>query len=125
IFLFILSVRHLVNFLSVTLPVYLQITEINVAYTEVILIVGIPVLLLLTGSVVLWVFAEKLSKLLLPNSSRDYEVLLRSKEIEGFVLSVIGLVIAILSFTKLVGMTMNYINIVSKEIQFPWEGNAY
>ncbi|MEX1030702.1 MAG: hypothetical protein WDZ91_11760 [Paenibacillaceae bacterium] len=125
IYLFILGISHLVDLLNFAIPVYLQVIEDDTTYSEVFLIVGIPAFSLIIGGIVLWILAEKLSKYIMRNSSTELETTLQTKEIEGFVLSVIGLILAILSFSIIVRISMNYIHLVNQDMQFDRQSLLY
>lgn len=125
IYLFILGLNHLVNLLDFTIPTYLQVIEHDTTYTEVFLIIGIPTLILLLCGVILWFFAEKLSKYIVPRNSTESDGTFRSKDIEGFVLSVVGLILVILSFTSLARIIMNYVNMMNQDIGFDRLGFIY
>lgn len=115
IYLFILGLNHLVNILEFALPTYMQVVEQDTTYTEVFFVIGIPTFILLISSVVLWFLADKLSRFIIPKSSNESEeITMQSKQMEGFVLSVIGLILLVLSFTGLVRNILNYINLVNQ-----------
>jgi hypothetical protein len=122
LYLFILGLNHLVNILNFAIPAYLQVIEHDTTYAEVFFVIGIPSFILIMSSVVLWFFAEKLSRYIIPKSSSESESTLQSKEIEGFVLSVIGLILLILSFTSSVRIIMNVINMLNQDIRFDNQG---
>jgi hypothetical protein len=69
-------------------------------------------------SVVLWFLAEKVSHYLIPKNSNDSVQSIQGKELEGFVLSVVGLILAILSIATLVRLVMNYISITNEQVHF-------
>ncbi|WP_256759327.1 hypothetical protein [Cohnella sp. WQ 127256] len=117
IYLFILGLSHLTSLLDFTIPTYLQVIEHDTTYAEVFLIIGIPTFVLLVGGVILWIFAEKLSSYMVPKSSTGSGNF-PTKELEGFVLSVIGLILLILSFTSIVRLSMSYIHLINQEIGF-------
>jgi len=117
IYLFILGLNHFVNILEFALPTYMQVIESDTTYTEVFFVIGIPAFILLISSVVLWCLADKLSRFIIPKSSSDSEgISIQSKQIEGFVLSVIGLVLLVLSFTSIIRMILSYTNLMDQGI---------
>lgn len=117
IYLFILGLNHLVNILEFALPTYMQVIDYETTYTEVFFVIGIPTFILLVSSVVLWFLADKLSRFIIPKSSSESEgISMQSKEIEAFVLSVIGLILLVLSFTSIARMVLNYINLMDQGI---------
>ena len=123
IYLFIMGIGHLVDLLQFSLPAYLQVMERGTTYGEVFLIVGVPVLLLLICGFLLWVLAPKLAKYLVPASAASAGIsesgaTAQTKNIEGFVLAVVGLILFILSFTGVVRGALNYFNMLSQDIEF-------
>lgn len=114
VYLFVQGISHLVNLLSFTLPTYVQLLKIDVSYSEVFLVTGSPILILFISSVLLWVFAERLSGFLIPKQSSESARTVQFQQIEGFVLSVVGLLIAIHAFTNLLATIFNYVNILSQ-----------
>lgn len=117
IYLFVLGLNHLMNILEFALPTYMQVIESETTYTEVFFVIGIPAIILLVSSVVLWFAADKLSRFLIPKGSSDPAgIHVQSKEIEGFVLSVIGLVLVVLSFSSLARIILNDINLMNQDL---------
>ncbi|MGG3280010.1 hypothetical protein [Paenibacillus solani] len=126
IYLFILGLNHLVNILEFVLPTYMQVIDYETTYTEVFFVIGIPTFILLISSVVLWFLADKLSRFIIPKSSSDSKgISLKSEEIEGFILSVIGLILFVLSFTSIARMVLNYINLMNQGIVSDRLGSIY
>jgi len=118
IYLFILGFKHIINLLEFTIHTYLWVLDTNTSYLEVFLIIGIPSLVLFITSIILWLYANQISLHLIPQSSRESVQSIQVKDIEGFILAIIGLILMILSFTTLVRIILNYYHITSQDIHF-------
>ncbi len=125
IYVFFLGINHLVNLLNFSIPVYLQVLEDNTTYSEVILIVIIPALFLIICSLVLWFQADKLSRFLIPKNSDESEHSPQIKELEGYILSIVGLILVILSFSAIVRISMNYYYLLDQEFRFDRKSHLY
>lgn len=117
IYVFFLGINHLVNLLNFSLPVYLQVIEDDTTYLELLSFVILPAVFLILCGIVLWFFADKLSRFLIPRNSDGSELTSGIKGIEGFILSVAGLVIVIFSFSTIVRMSLSYIYMTNQEFQ--------
>lgn len=116
VYFFALGLNHLVAYLDYSLPAYLQVLGDDASYAEVFLLVGIPSILLLLISVALWLSAGKLSRFLVPSNSGEEESSPSFRGIEAFVLAVVGLVLAILSFSSLARILLNYANMEGQRL---------
>lgn len=127
IYLFILTLKHLVGLLDFAVPTYLQLMGNDIAYAKVFLAVGVPVFVMMFGGIVLWMLAGKLSKWLVPNDSSAAEAqsTIRLKEMEGIVLSIVGLIILILSLASMVNLLLNYISVIKQDVRFDNRGYMY
>lgn len=114
VYLFVLGVNHLVNLLTFALPNYVQVLKIDVSYVEIFFIAGSPTLILFISSVLLWLFAGRVSGLLVPKPSTEADQNILFHQVEGFVLSVVGLLITIHAFTRLLTTILNYVNILNQ-----------
>lgn len=118
IYLFVLGLKQLVDLLQLTGSTYLQWLEHEVTFMEVFLFIGLPSLILLIGGIVLWIFAKPISKSLILKDSTESESHWQMREIEGFVLSVVGLLLVVWSLPTMTRMIVNYINIAGQEVRF-------
>lgn len=123
IYVFIVALRHLANLTQFTVPSYLELIESGISFMEVFLLVFLPTLILITGGLVLWIFARPISKYLMPKSPTESEndgsvQTLKGREVEGFVIAAVGLVLVLLSFPAIVRLLVNYFNMVSQDIGF-------
>jgi len=116
IYFFVQGLNHLVNYLDFALPAYLQVLGDNKSYFDIFLLVGIPSILLLIISIVLWFLAGKISSYFVQQDSSESESALSFRGAESFVLAVVGLVLAILSFTTLTRLILNYVNITNQNL---------
>lgn len=116
IYFFVLGLNHLVNYLDFALPSYLQVLGDDTSYGKVFLLVGVPSILLLIISVALWFSAGKLSRSLVPSRSGENESSPSFRGVEAFVLAVVGLILAILSFTSLARILLNYANMDAQNL---------
>jgi len=107
----------LVNLLNFSLPVYLQVIEDDATYLELLSFVILPAVLLISCGIVLWFLADKLSRFLIPKNSDGSELTSSIKGIEGFILSVAGLIIVIFSFSTMVRMSLSYKYMTNQEFQ--------
>lgn len=122
IYLFLLGLSKIVEVLNIAVPTYLQVIDYNISFLEVFLVVGVPGFILILFSMILWLFAEKLSVYLIPKNAEETEYSVQAKDLEGFVLSLVGLILMILSFTMMVRQGMNYNNMAKHAMQFDREG---
>ncbi|HEX7055950.1 MAG TPA: hypothetical protein VF260_01970 [Bacilli bacterium] len=125
IYLFILGLNHLIDFLDYAFPIYLQVIEMKADYTKVLAIVGTPSLVLVICGIVLWFLADKVAQFLIAKHSADTELTLPLKELEGFVLSVIGLVLVIFSLSESAQLMMNLSDLTNQEIGFDIRSYRY
>ncbi|WP_054955206.1 hypothetical protein [Paenibacillus dakarensis] len=127
VYLFILGLNHLINLLEFALPTYLQIKS-NISYGDVLLMIGLPASIMIIAGIILWVFADSISKRLVPGSLSEVEAEgesgYRSSEMEGFILSVVGLILLILSSTRLISLLINYVNIRGQGVTFNEMGHV-
>ncbi len=105
VWLFISAVNQVITLFNVTVPIYTQTFDLQERYMELILLVVAPALLILIGSIVLWKMAGRLAGALIPadanktEADSDVNHAVR-RDLEGFVLSVVGLILFIVSFTS-------------------------
>ena len=118
VYTFLLGISQLVTLLNYSIPAYLHVVEDNTTYSELFLIIGLPAFAVILCGVVLWLFAKKLSRYLIPKNSRESEAAVKIKEIEGFVLSVIGLILIIISFGVIVRISLNYLYLTMQDFQY-------
>lgn len=114
IYVAIMGIRHAVNLLDFSIATYMQVTDLDIA--QVMLIVCVPTILLWAVGVLLWCMAGKWSGHLVPASGETAEPAIRNADIESFVLSVAGLIIAVLSFFRLLQSVMTYVSFTSQDI---------
>jgi hypothetical protein len=117
IYLFITGINHLVDTLNLAIPTYLQIIDHDTTYLELLLIVGIPTFILIIGGIILWFLSEKISMYLVSKRPSKLENTIQAKGIEGFVLSVVGLILVVFSFSSIVRISMNYIHLTYQEFE--------
>ncbi len=119
--LFIFGLRHLANLADYSLMTYLRMLESSY---YIVLAVSAPTLVLIVGGVLLWVFADKLSRFMLPKQAAESGGSTGDiKALEGFVFSVVGLILAILSFTRLAGAAIDYFRMANIEyLSFDQQG---
>lgn len=120
IYLFIMGVNHLINLIEYTIPAFFQFMKRDTNVFELFLLIGLPALILLFCGIFMWMCAEKISLYLIPRALLEEEIEggFRSKQIEGFVLSVIGLILLISSSTSLVRMLIQYFTIQGQGLTF-------
>jgi hypothetical protein len=82
IYLFVQGLNQVVNLVEFTIPTYLQILKSNMSYISVFLTVGIPAVLMIIMSVILWFLAEKVSHYLTPKNSGDSVQSMQGKELK-------------------------------------------
>ena len=110
IYFFMMAWRQFVMILEF-LPSYIFIPEINMNLMEVILLVGVPALINFTASILLWIYAKRLSGyFLLKQQEQEEPFNLAYKGIEGFVLSVVGIIFIITSFSAMIRELLYYLN---------------
>lgn len=125
IYLFVIGLKQLVDLLQVTGSTYLEWLQHEISFMEVFLLVGFPALVLFIGGILLWIFAKPLSKCLVLKNCTESENTWQTRDIEGFVLSVVGLILIALSLPSLVRLVINYINIASQEVRFDRMPHVY
>ena len=123
VYVVITGIRHAANLVDVTIPTYMQMAELNV--TLALLVVGIPTVLLWVVGILLWCSAEKWSGYLIPASVQAEKPALRNAEIESFALSVVGLIIAILSFFRLLQSVLSYISLLDQNVHVDSQSYFY
>jgi len=109
IILFLLGLNHLANLLEFSIPSYMQIVD-YLSFFEAFLMVGLPACFLIVLSVVMWFSARRLSAYLLPKAVQAEEAAasFNAKQLEGYILSVIGLLLVVFSFSAIIRMIMTY-----------------
>lgn len=118
IVLFLLGLNHVMNLIEFSIPSYMQIID-HISFVEAFLMVGLPACFLIVLSVVMWFTARRLSTYLLPKAVVNEEAAetVTVKPLEGYILAVIGLLLAIFSFSAIIRMVMTYV-VVSTEQGF-------
>lgn len=89
---------------------YLELIKHDVSLWSVLIVSGIPACLIMIGSLILWFSAQKLALKLLPKGLKEAESSLPMKEIEAFVISIVGLILVVLSATTLLRLFLSLIN---------------
>lgn len=120
IYLFITGVNHLINLIEYTIPAFFQFMKRDTNVFELFLLLGLPALIFIFCGIFMWMCAGRISLYLIPRTLLEDEIEdgFRSKQIEGFVLSVIGLILLISSSTSLVRMLIQYFTINSQGVTF-------
>jgi hypothetical protein len=125
IYLVIIGFRQMVNILYISIPSYLLIPGQSYNAWELFFIVGVPAFLTVIAGVLLWFNAFRLALYLVPQNHDDLEISLQTKQLEGFVLAVVGLLLLIFSFSTLVREVLNYMNYLHNDIRFDTQGFLY
>jgi hypothetical protein len=110
IYAFILGIQRLVILFENALPFYISMLdpeEYNIY--GIALVAGVPALLLIIISILLWFFAGKLSGKIVPPQAAETESPGNAMAWESFILSVVGFVISILSLSRMSFIILNYI----------------
>ncbi len=118
IWLFVSGLNQAVSLLNGSLPIFVKTFELYEIYPGMALVGIAPIALLIAGSVVMWMMTKRLAGWLVPRGARkdaaaadsefgaggDAEAshAVRLKDMEGFVLAVIGLILFIVSFAGFV-----------------------
>lgn len=127
VYLFILGLSQLVDLLNVTLPVYSRTFQLEEMYAELILIGVVPMLIFFVGSIVAWFLAGRLSRMMVPavdvGEGNKVSAASPLREMEGFVLCVVGLVLFIVSFANLVSLIVTYTYWGDGDFTFVWRSN--
>jgi hypothetical protein len=134
IYLFIQGLSQLVDLLNVTLPVYSQTFQLynqsfqlEGMYADLILIGIVPMLIFFIGSIVAWFLAGRLSIRMIPavhvEEGDNDSAVSPLREMEGFVLSVVGLILFIVSFANFVRLIVTYSYWEGGEFAFVWRSN--
>lgn len=124
IYLMIQGLRHILNLIDFAIPTYLQLLE-DPSYFQVFLVIGIPAFVFIISGILLWFYAAKLSIYLIPKNSDDSVPTIQGKEIEEFILSVVGMIIVILSFSSLIRGLLIYISNAKQDFGFANRANIY
>ena len=109
IVIFLLGLNHLMNLIQYSIPSYMQIIE-HLSFFEAFLMVGFPACFLIVVSIILWFSANRLSVYLIPKAEPTEESADTSgvKQLEGYILAVIGLLLVVFSLTTIIRMLLTY-----------------
>jgi len=116
IYVIVMGIRHAVDLVDFSIPAYMQLADLN--FAKGLLVIGIPTLLLWIVGILLWFMAGKWSNRFVPATNGAPEAVNRSAEFESFVLSVVGLVLAILSLTNWIQSVLGYISLTNQDVYF-------
>lgn len=128
----IMGVRQLFQLLEAAAPVYLYFA--GFPYGQLWLIAAVPALLLIALGAALWMSAGRLSRHLVPGGAADpagaggahpAAPSPRLKDAEGFVLSVVGLVVLVLAAARLARSVVYAVTVGGEGIRFDLDGYLY
>lgn len=128
----VMGVRQLFHLLDTAVSVYLYIPD--VPYGQLWLMAGVPALLLVALGAVLWMSAGRLSRYLAPENADETAgaggadrpaLSARLKDAEGFMLSVVGLVLFILALARLARSVVFAVTVGGEAIRFDLDGYLY
>lgn len=123
IYVVVLGIRQVANLVDVALPMYMHMTDLNLA--QALTIVGVSPLLLWAVGISLWLMANRWSKRIIPAAESRTETAIRSADPESFVLSVVGLVIAILAVTDWIQSVLALVSISNQGVHFDRQSYYY
>ena len=119
IYVFILGIEYLVSLFQYSMPFYLSLLKSDDHnYMDIVLVTGIPALLLIAISILMWSFADKLSSILAPRQTKGTSDPENVKAWESFVLSAVGMILVILSFSRISLVIMQIIRMESMTPEF-------
>lgn len=108
--MFLQGLNQTVVLLQFSLPTYLELIKYDASMWRVLIVSGIPACLIMIVSLILWFSAQKLALKLLPKGHKDTESSLPMKDIEAFVISIVGLILVVLSATTLLRLFLSLLN---------------
>ncbi|MCM3633695.1 hypothetical protein [Paenibacillus camelliae] len=113
---FLFGLNHLMNLLEFSIPSYMSIVD-YLSFFEAFLMVGIPACILIIVSIVMWLLAGRISSLLLPKVAPAEQELniVHVKYLEGYILAVVGLLLAVFSFTSMLRLVLTYFVIPTEQ----------
>lgn|SRR5690606_897267 len=113
---FLFGLNHLMNLLEFSIPSYMSIVD-YLSFFEAFLMVGIPACILIIVSIVMWLLAGRISSLLLPKVAPAEQELniVHVKYLEGYILAVVGLLLAVFSFTAMLRLVLTYFVIPTEQ----------
>lgn len=116
IVLFLLGLNQLMNLIQYSIPSYLQIIN-NLSFFEAFLMVGLPACFLIIVSIIIWFSAGKVSAYLVPKEVQDEKAanIVNVKQLEGYILAVIGLLLVVFSFSTIIRMVLTYVVIPTEQ----------
>lgn len=117
IYMFLLGISRISNLLDVAMPAYLLALDVDVSTWKIVTIVGIPGLVLVIGGVLLWVLARRIANVMIPAEFHDHSYTLKDRELEQFVLAVVGLVLVIQAIAGLTASLLNIFTLTSDGIR--------
>lgn len=121
IYLFLLGCKQIFTLIDFTLPAYVGIPNFSSYFISMLIVLVIPSLIYVAASLTLWFLAKRISLLLIVEGSEDAEFQ-GNKALEGFVLSMVGVVIVVLALSSFVKEGLLYL-VYTNDVKYTFPKN--